>query len=66
MLVPREAMIGEKGIYVLEKGHLLEKKVQIIDRQEDYYVISGYEEGQVLVVESLVDVKPGQPAAPIS
>ena len=66
MLVPREAMIGEKGIYVLENGHLLEKEVQIIDRQEDYYVISGYEEGQVLVVESLVDVKPGQPAAPIS
>lgn len=66
MLVPREAMIGEKGIYVLEDGQLLEKEVQIIDRQEDYYVISGYEEGQVLVVESLVDVKPGQTAAPIS
>jgi len=66
MLIPREAMISDKEVYVLEEGHLLEKEVQIIDRQEDYYVISGFEEGQVLVVESLVDVKPGQPAAPIS
>lgn len=66
MLVPREAMISEKEIFVLEEGHLQEKEVKIIDRQEDYYLISGFEEGQVLVVESLVDVKPGQLAAPIS
>ena len=66
MLIPREAMISDKEIYVLEEGHLQGKEVQIIDRQEDYFVISGFEEGQVLVIESLVDVKPGQPAAPIS
>jgi len=66
MLIPREAMISDKEVYVLEEGHLQGKEVEIIDRQEDYYVISGFEEGQVLVVESLVDVKPGQAAAPIS
>ena len=66
MLMPREAMISDKEVYVLEEGHLQGKEVEIIDRQEDYYVIRGFEEGQVLVVESLVDVKPGQAAAPIS
>jgi hypothetical protein len=40
--------------------------VLIIDRQEDFYVIQGYEEGEILVVESLVDVKPGRNVAPIS
>ncbi len=66
MLIPREAMISDKEVYVLEDGQLNEKEVQIIDRQEDYYVIGGFEEGQILVVESLVDVKPGQSVAPIS
>jgi multidrug efflux pump subunit AcrA (membrane-fusion protein) len=66
MLIPREAMISDKEVYVLEEGQLFKKEVQIIDRQEDYYVISGFEEGQILVVESLVDVKPGMSVAPIS
>jgi len=66
MLIPREAMISEKEVFVLEDGRLVEKEVQVIDRQEDYYVIKGFEEGQTLVVESLVDVKAGQLAAPIS
>ena len=66
MLVPREALISDKEVFVIEDGHLVEKEVQIIDRQEDYYVIQGFEEGQTLVVESLVNVNTGQLAAPIS
>ena len=66
MLVPREAFIGSSKLYVIEDGQLAEKEVRIIDRQEDFYVIQGYEEGEILVVESLVDVKPGQSVAPIS
>jgi len=66
MLVPREAFIGSSKLYVIEDGQLAEKEVLIIDRQEDFYVIQGYEEGEILVVESLVDVKPGQSVAPIS
>jgi multidrug efflux pump subunit AcrA (membrane-fusion protein) len=66
MLVPREAFISNSKIYVIKNGHLAEKEVVVLDRQEDFYVIQGYEEGETLVVESLVDVKPGQNAAPIS
>lgn len=66
MLVPREAMVSDKSMYVIEDGHLSEKDVQVIDRQEDFYVIRGFEEGEILVVESLVDVRPGQTVAPIS
>jgi len=66
MIVPREALLNEKSIYVLEEGKIQERQVGVIDRQEDHYVISGYSEGETLVIESLVDVKPGQLAAPIS
>lgn len=66
MLVPREAFIDDTKLYVIEEGHLTEKEVRVIDRQEDYYVIQGYEDGEILVVESLVDVKAGQSVAPIS
>lgn len=66
MLIPREAVIGNSKLYVIENGRLAEKEVVVIDRQEDFYVIQGYEEGETLVVESLVDVKPGQSVAPIS
>lgn len=66
MFIPREAFISDTEIFVIEDGKLLALEVKIIDRQADYYVISGFEEGQLLVVESLVDVKPGKLAAPIS
>lgn len=66
MLVPREALINNSKLYVIEDGQLAEKEVLVIDRQEDFYVIQGFEEGEILVVESLVDVKPGRNVAPIS
>jgi RND family efflux transporter MFP subunit len=66
MVVPREALLNEQKMYVLEEGKIQERQVKVVDRLEDYYVIQGYNEGEILVVESLVDVKPGQLAAPIS
>jgi multidrug efflux pump subunit AcrA (membrane-fusion protein) len=66
MLVPREAFINESTLYSIKDGLLAEKEVKVIDRQEDYYVIQGYEEGEILVVESLVDVKAGTAVAPLS
>lgn len=66
MIVPREALLNEKSIYVLENGQIEKRQVRVVDRLEDFYIIDGYHEGEYIVVESLVDVKPGQLAAPIS
>ena len=66
MLVPREALMNENSIYVLENGKIEERQVSVLERLDDAYIIEGYLEGEILVVESLVDVKPGQEAASIS
>jgi len=66
MVVPREALLNENSIYVLENGQIQERLVKIVERLEDSYIIEGYNEGETVVFESLVDVKPGQLAAPIS
>lgn len=66
MVVPREALMNENSIYVLENGQIEEREVTVVDRMEDQYIIQGYLDGDAVVVESLVDVKPGQAAAPIS
>jgi membrane fusion protein (multidrug efflux system) len=66
MVVPREALVNESSIYILEDGQLKKRQVTVVDRLEDQYIIEGYGEGDAVVVESLVDLKPGQLAAPIS
>lgn len=66
MIIPREALVSENSIYVLEKGHIAEKEISVLDRQEDHFIIEGCADGSTIIVESLVDVKPGQLAAPIS
>jgi multidrug efflux pump subunit AcrA (membrane-fusion protein) len=65
MVVPREALLNENSIYVLENGKIEERQVSVLERLEDSYIIDGYKEGEIVIVESLVDVKPGQLAAPI-
>jgi len=66
MLLPREALMNENRIYVLEDGKIEERQVSVVERLEDSYIIEGYVEGEIVVIESLVDVKPGQLAAPLS
>ena len=66
MMIPREALLNERSVYVLENGQLSQRQVKVIERLEDQYIIEGYYEGEVIVIESLVNVKPGQTVAPIS
>jgi membrane fusion protein (multidrug efflux system) len=66
MVVPREALLKNNRVYVLENGQIQEREVKVLERLEDSYIIEGFKEGETIVVESLVDVKPGQLAAPIS
>lgn len=66
MVIPREALVSENSIYVLENGQIAEKEITVIERLEDNLIIEGYADGASVIIESLVDVKPGQLAAPIS
>ncbi|MCK4746880.1 MAG: HlyD family efflux transporter periplasmic adaptor subunit, partial [Bacteroidales bacterium] len=66
MIVPREALLNECSVFVLEDSVLAERKVNVVGRLDDHFIIEGYQEGETIVVESLVDVKLGQLAAPAS
>ena len=66
MIIPREALVGESSIYILEDGKIAEREITVRDRLEDHLIIDGYAEGTNVIIESLVDVKTGQEAAPIS
>lgn len=66
MMIPREALVGEQSIYLLEDGQVAIQEIKVLDRLEDHLIIEGFADGASVIVESLVDVKPGQLAAPIS
>jgi hypothetical protein len=44
----------------VKDGILEERRVKVVDRLDDHFIIEGYKEGETIVIESLVDVKPGQ------
>jgi len=48
MLLPREALMNENRIYVLEDGKIEERQVSVVERLEDSYIIEGYVEGEIL------------------
>ncbi len=56
MKFPREALVDENMVYVVENGHLVKTPVKIEFTMEDYVIISGIEDNKTIVTETLVDV----------
>ena len=54
--IPREALLDDNNVYVLENNHLIETPVVVEFTMDDYVLISGIEEGKTIVIETLVNV----------
>ncbi len=58
--IPREALLDQGAVYIVNDHKLRIKPVEVIRKLEDHAVVSGIKEGALVVVESLVDVNEGQ------
>ncbi len=57
--IPREALIDGKKVYVINNSRLRLNKVTIERKLDDMVVISGLDDGTLIVTESLVDISEG-------
>lgn len=57
--IPREALIDGDKVYVIKNNRLQLKKVGTERKLPDHVIISGLDDGEMVVTESLVDVSEG-------
>lgn len=57
--IPREALLNNNQVYIIVDETLAKKSVQIERSLDDYYIISGINNDELVVVESLADVTEG-------
>jgi multidrug efflux pump subunit AcrA (membrane-fusion protein) len=58
--IPREAVMDNEEVYTVKDNRLRKRSVKVIRKLQDHAVISGLENGTLIVSESLVDVSEGQ------
>lgn len=58
MKVPRESIVEDKYIYILKDNQLVKTDIDVIKKSNDYYIISGLDEGSEAVIESITEVEP--------
>jgi len=58
MEVPRESIVDKEYMYILKDHSLVKKKIKIIEKSNDSYIISGLEPGEKAVVESISKIEP--------
>jgi len=58
--IPREALLNESQVYIVNDHKLKKKPVEIIRKMPDHAVVSGLADEELVVIESLVDVEEGQ------
>lgn len=59
LLIPREALMADNKVYTLDNNSLKTKKVSVERELDDYVIISGLEDGSVIVTESMIDTYDG-------
>ena len=59
-MIPREAVMDNEEVYTVKDNRLRKRSVKVIRKLQDNAVISGLENGTLIVSESLVDVSEGQ------
>lgn len=57
--IPREALMNGEKVYLVEDGYLKLKHVRLQRTLQDYSIVSGINDGEWVVTESLVDVSEG-------
>ncbi|MBE9467479.1 MAG: HlyD family efflux transporter periplasmic adaptor subunit [Bacteroidetes bacterium] len=56
--IPREALVNDSYVYVLKEKKIIKTKVEIQRTLNDSYIISGIDEGENVVFESLANINP--------
>ncbi len=57
--IPREALLDDNQVFIIKNNTLSLKSVVIERSLEDYFIISGITNGEIIVSESLADVPEG-------
>jgi multidrug efflux pump subunit AcrA (membrane-fusion protein) len=57
--IPREALLDNNQIYVIEDEQLTLKSIEIERMLDDHIIVSGIKDGETIVMESLADVSEG-------
>lgn len=60
--IPRDALINGKKVYVIKNNRVQLKKVTTERKLPDHVIISGLDDGETVVTESLVDISEGDKA----
>lgn len=57
--IPREAVNSENEVFIIQDEKLESRAIKIERALEDHFIISGINDGEILVTESLADVSEG-------
>jgi membrane fusion protein, multidrug efflux system len=57
--IPREALINGEKVYVIKNNRLQQQKITTERKLADHVILSGLDDGTLVVTESLVDVSEG-------
>lgn len=57
--IPREALLDNNQVYIIQNEILKLKSIKIERTLDDYLIISGINDGEIIVMESLANVKEG-------
>ncbi len=57
--IPREALLDNNQVYIIENEILKLKSVKIERTMDDYLIISGINDDETIVMESLADASEG-------
>ncbi len=59
MEIPRQAVFNQNDVFVVENNTLFKKKIRILKVNQNTLVFDGLAEGEMLVVEPLINVREG-------
>ncbi len=59
IMIPREALLNNNQVYIIDDGVLKLIPVKVERSLDDHFIISGISDSEIIVIESLADVKEG-------
>jgi membrane fusion protein, multidrug efflux system len=63
MEIPRQALVNQNQVYVIEAGNLKAKTINVIKTNSETFFFNGLNENEILVVESVVNAIEGMPVS---
>lgn len=61
MLIPRTGVFNSDEVFLVKEGRLVKKQINIIKINENTLIFNGIDEGEILVIQPLINVLEGTP-----